>query len=232
MPPGAPPSRPLRLPVGHHDNPLNAPPALGEADPGPTEYRLVLVYVTGMLGNAVVVLVTVRGVHSPSGCYLVSPVLADLTVLAVGGLPDVAGGLAGQWVFWAARAPPTSSSWASASPPAPSWHLLRREGAPWPSGLCLPHSTSRPGSLDAEPWLSGKACSPCPEKGAGVRPREARSERGSSLNSAANLPRDAKRSYIPLGLGFPIWEVGICTGRSRGLLPALMLAPRGNVAQS
>ncbi|KAF3817566.1 hypothetical protein GH733_012853 [Mirounga leonina] len=87
------------------DKPSHVLQARGEAVLDLTEYKVVsvflvlLVCVTGIVGNATVVLVvlTARDMH-PTNCYLVSLALAELTVLVAAGLPYVSDSLAGQWV--------------------------------------------------------------------------------------------------------------------------------------
>lgn len=89
------------------DKPSHVLQARGEAVLGLTEYKVVsvflvlLVCVTGIVGNATVVLVvlTARDMHTPTNCYLVSLALAELTVLVASGLPNVSDSLAGQWAY-------------------------------------------------------------------------------------------------------------------------------------
>ncbi|XP_044284019.1 thyrotropin-releasing hormone receptor-like [Varanus komodoensis] len=88
-------------------SPTNVSLAGGEGALGPLVYKAVSVCLVlgvcgvGVVGNVMVVLVvlTSRGMRTPTNCYLVSLAVADLMVLLAAGLPTVSESLAGTWIY-------------------------------------------------------------------------------------------------------------------------------------
>lgn len=62
---------------------------------------LVAICASGIVGNAMVILVvlTTKHMRTPTNCYLVSLAVADLMVLTAAGLPSVTDSIFGSWVF-------------------------------------------------------------------------------------------------------------------------------------
>ncbi|XP_075833632.1 thyrotropin-releasing hormone receptor-like [Microtus pennsylvanicus] len=89
------------------DGPSNISLVHGDTTLGLPEYKVVSVFLvllvctTGIVGNAMVVLVvlTSQDMHTPTNCYLVSLALADLIVLVAAGLPNVSDSLVGHWIY-------------------------------------------------------------------------------------------------------------------------------------
>lgn len=89
------------------DGPSNVSLVHGDTTLGLPEYKVISVFLvllvctTGIVGNAMVVLVvlTSQDMHTPTNCYLVSLALADLIVLVAAGLPNVSDSLVGHWIY-------------------------------------------------------------------------------------------------------------------------------------
>lgn len=164
---------------------------------------MLLVRVMGIVGKAMVILValTAHDMHTPTNCYLVSLALADLTVPAAAGLPNVSDNLAGQWVHrHAGRLGITYlqhvginvSSWSIPAFSVERWVLLDPALRAPPPPQSNTVRTSRPGGSEAELQRSRRANSPFPERGGRWDPGRpgpgSRGQKGLSLISAANLP--------------------------------------------